>query len=243
MAPSYPWHQEQFAGLSDDRFALVLKDIALFRTELEAIGGNPPEPRWRQDWFPGLDGAALYTLVRKKRPKQILEIGSGHSTRFIMRAKRDGVIETSVTCIDPAPRADLAGLGLKLRREPVQGIDPNSLPVLDAGDMLIVDSSHIAMPGSDVDFVLNHLIPRLPAGVMVHFHDIFLPDPYPESWTWRGYNEQVMVAGFLTGGRALPIFSSQFVRRHRPDLIDSLGLNWIPTIEGAIESSLWMELQ
>ena len=34
-----------------------------------AIGGEPPpEPRWNQDWFPRLDAAAAYVLVRETRP-------------------------------------------------------------------------------------------------------------------------------------------------------------------------------
>ena len=239
----YAWISERFAACADGTFSEILEEIATHRTALEKIGGDPPEPRWAQDWFPGLDGAALYAMVRKTKPSRILEIGSGHSTRFVMRAIRDGGVSAEVTCVDPAPRADLAGLDLTLRREPVQNVDPTSLPALQAGDMLIVDSSHIAMPGSDVDWVVNRFLPRLPAGVLVHFHDIFLPDPYPESWEWRGYNEQVVVAALIAGGRASPVFASHFIRRRRPDLIDSMALGWIPLIDGAIESSLWMVLE
>lgn len=204
---------------------------------------RPPEPRWRQDWFPGLDGAAAYALVRRHGPRRVVEIGSGHSTRFIMRAVRDGEMDTAVTCVDPAPRADLRGLTLTLLREPVQRVDPAVLTDFEAGDMLVVDSSHIAMPGSDVDWVVNRLIPELPAGVLVHFHDIFLPDPYPEAWEWRGYNEQGVVAAFLAGRRATPIFASHYIRSRAPDRLKSMDLAWIPLIAGAVESSLWLELQ
>lgn len=239
----YHWIRELFSLWTEEKFCGVLTDIARYREDLEKIAGDPPAPRWTQDWFPGLDAAAAYVLVRETRPARIIEIGSGHSTRFLMRAKLDGALATDVTCIDPAPRADLQGLDLDLRRSTVQQVDPASLPRLEAGDILFVDSSHIAMPGGDVDWILNHLIPGLPPGVLVHFHDIFLPYPYPRSWEWRGYNEQIVVAALLAGGRAVPIFSSQFVRNHRPDLLDSRGLNWITRIDGAIESSLWLELR
>ena len=36
------------------------------------------------------------------------------------------------------------------------------------------------MPGSDVDLLLNAVLPRLQPGVLIHLHDIFLPDPYPD---------------------------------------------------------------
>ena len=49
------------------------------------------------------------------------------------------------------------------------------------------------MPGSDVDLLLNEVLPQLRPGVLIHLHDIFLPDPYPAGWAWRGYNEQVAV--------------------------------------------------
>ncbi|MBL9036152.1 MAG: class I SAM-dependent methyltransferase, partial [Rhodospirillaceae bacterium] len=41
-----------------------------------------PQPRWNQDWFCGLDAAMLYTLIRARAPQRVIEIGSGHSTRF-----------------------------------------------------------------------------------------------------------------------------------------------------------------
>ena len=47
------------------------------------------------------------------------------------------------------------------------------------GDLLFVDSSHILMPGTDVELILTELLPRLPAGALVQIHDIFLPDAYP----------------------------------------------------------------
>ena len=61
-------------------------------------------------------------------------------------------------------------------------------------DILSVDGSHLLMPGTDVDIVLNRVLPMLPAGTVIHFHDIFWPDPYPAVWDWRGYNEQNAIA-------------------------------------------------
>jgi len=80
-----------------------IEDLA---PELEAIGADrPPQPRWDQDWFPRLDAAAAYAIVRKTQPRRIVEVGSGHSTRFLARAVADGKLETEITAIDPQPRA------------------------------------------------------------------------------------------------------------------------------------------
>ena len=111
---------------------------------------------------------------------------------------------------------------------------------LGAGDILFVDSSHVLMPGSDVDCILNHLLPRLPAGVVVHFHDIFLPDAYPAAWSWRGYNEQNAVAALLSGGWRL-LWSSHWVATRMSGDVVAAGLARLPLNAGGYEGSLWLE--
>lgn len=238
----YDWIEERFQTEALPAFVGQLKAIETYREALQAIGdAPPPEPRWRQDWFPGLDGAAAYALVRDRRPARILEIGSGHSTRFLARAVRDGGLATEITCVDPAPRADLAGTGVRFLRHAIQHVPLSHLPALEAGDILFLDSSHLALPGSDVDLVLTHLLPTMPSGLLVHIHDIVLPDPYPEAWAWRTYNEQVLVAALLAGGGFTPLFSSHFVRTRLLGKDGYPALDWLPVPDGALETSLWLE--
>src|SRR3954453_7638329 len=33
-----------------------------------------------QSWFPALDAAAAYALLRDRKPRHVVEVGSGHST-------------------------------------------------------------------------------------------------------------------------------------------------------------------
>ena len=238
----YSWLESRFSGEWRATFVQTLANVAMYQNELRKISGGPPAPRWAQDWFPGLDGAAAYAIIRSYRPARLVEVGSGHSTRFITRAVVDEGLSTRITCIDPAPRADIAGLGVDLRREPVQRTEPDVFEALESGDMLIVDSSHLALEGSDVDWIINRALPRFPPGVLVHFHDVFLPDPYPAHWHWRGYNEQTVVAALIAAGRARPLFSSWFVRTRMASEIEKAGLGWIPLVPGAIESSLWLVL-
>lgn len=229
-----------FAGRHED-FARVLRSIAAVAGDLEAIGGAPaPAPRWDQDWFPRLDAAAAYALVRAHGPRRVVEVGSGHSTRFVARAIADGGLETTLTAIDPAPRADLAGLPVALVQTTVQEAGAAPFADLSPGDMLIVDSSHVLMPGSDVDFLLNRVLPGLPAGVFVHFHDIFLPDPYPAAWEWRGYNEQQAVAAYVLGGGYEVVFASHYVARNMIDALADTVIPRLPLMDGALESSLWL---
>jgi hypothetical protein len=213
----------------------VLEWIEDCAASLEAIGEDrPPQPRWNQDWFPRLDAAAAYAIVRHTKPRRIVEVGSGHSTRFLARAVADGDLDTRITCIDPEPRATIAGLPVERLRVPVQSV-PLDAFALAPGDVLFIDSGHQVKPGSDLDFLLGRVLPRLPRGVRVHFHDIFLPDPYPARWAWRRYDEQEAVARLLQDGYALEFSSYQSRKAALNGVITRL-----PLLPGAFESSFWL---
>lgn len=218
--------------------ASLLSWIERYSADLDAIGSAPPPaPRWNQDWFPRLDAAAAYAMVRETRPRRIVEVGSGHSTRFLARAVADGGLDTRIIAIDPKPRANIEPLPIEWLRVPVQRVA--AFPALGAGDILFIDSSHQLKPGSDVDFLLNAVLPLLPSGVRVHFHDIFLPDDYPEHWSWRRYNEQAAVASLLEKNVFAVDFASHATVSREPQSISGV-LARLPLVPGAIESSLWL---
>jgi hypothetical protein len=210
-----------------------IEDLAL---DLISIGADaPPAPRWDQDWFPRLDAAAAYAIVRRSRPARIVEVGSGHSTRFMARAVRDGSLRTQITAIDPAPRASVSGLDIRWLRQPVQSCELQVFASLAPGDILFIDSSHQLKAGSDVEFLFQRVLPSLARGVRIHFHDIFLPDDYPPQWAWRRYNEQAAVAA-LIGDDYAPEFSGHRASAGRLDGV----LARLPLLPGAMETSLWL---
>jgi hypothetical protein len=216
----------------------LLSCIEQYQADLEAIGSAPPPaPRWNQDWFPRLDAAAAYAMVRSLRPRRIVEVGSGHSTRFLARAVADGGLDTRITAIDPQPRASIEALPVEWLRMRVQRAA--AFPALGEGDILFIDSSHQLKPGSDVEFLMNAVLPLLPAGVRVHFHDIFLPDDYPPAWEWRRYNEQAAVASLIERNILKVDFASHAVVSRSPENIRGV-LARLPLVPGAIESSLWL---
>ncbi len=221
-------------------FQDVLDAMDRHSDSLASLGGAPPAPRWTQQWFARLDAAAAYVLVRDRRPRRIVEVGSGHSTRFLVRAAADGDIGTRITAIDPAPRADLAGLPVILVQATAQAAGLAPFAALEAGDMLFIDSSHIAMPGTDVDFLFSRVLPALPAGTLVHIHDICLPDDYPPAWRWRGYNEQQATAALLAGGGFRPLFASHYVASRMADKVATSVAGSLPLAAGTPETSLWL---
>ena len=239
------WIHKWFSEDKVKAFSDTLELVSAFNKDLKKIdyqSRSKNKPRWHQDWFPGLDAAVAYSFVRSKKPKNILEIGSGHSTRFILKAIKDGNLDTSLTCVDPAPRASFFSERINFFEKTIQSVDFKQLPELSEGDFLIIDSSHIAVSGSDVDIIVNQILPNLPKGVFVHFHDIFFPDHYPPAWQWREYNEQLVISALLFGGRFEPVFSSHFVRRYLEEYIKRHDLCWIPVMPSAFESSLWLEV-
>jgi hypothetical protein len=96
------------------------------------------------------------------------------------------------------------------------------------------------MPGTDVDFLFNRVLPSLPAGVLVHIHDVFLPDDYPSDWDWRGYNEQLGVAALLQGRGYHLLWASHYAATRMADAVTASVAGKLPLMTGARETSLWV---
>lgn len=217
----------------------VLRAINDCRSAFAAIDGTEGGARWNQDWFPRLDAAAAYALVRVHTPRRIVEIGSGHSTRFMARAVADGGLATEIVCIDPAPRAAITRLAVTHVKAVLADADPAVFEGLAESDILFIDSSHIAMPGTDVDRLFLDVLPRLPSGVLLHVHDVLLPDAYPREWAWRGYNEQLVVGALLQGSGWDLVFASRYATTRLGEEV-AKAVGDLPLLPGAFETSLWL---
>ena len=231
--PPYPAIERLFEEHAD-QFAAVLDAVDARAESLESC-----KAMFEQSWFPSLDAAVAYALVRERKPRHIIEVGSGHSTRLLSKAV-GGVGE--ILAIDPAPRADIAGLpGVRVKSSTLQAAPDGVFDSLVQGDVLFIDSSHILMPGSDVDILLNRVLPRLPSGTLIHIHDIFLPFDYPSIWGWRAYNEQQGVVPLLTSGAFRPLFSSVWAERRMADRLAASVIARLPRPPDAMPASLWLE--
>ncbi|MEM7191177.1 MAG: class I SAM-dependent methyltransferase [Pseudomonadota bacterium] len=237
VAPTgYP-ELNRFFEAAEPAMTAVLNRIDRLGEKLAALDGPPPRPRWGQTWFPRLDGAAAIAMVVEAQPKRIIEVGSGHSTRFMAEGVSWAGTHCELTCIDPQPRADLHGIGA-LRQRVLSEADLPDFAELEPGDIAFFDSSHILWPGTDVDMILNRIIPALKPGVLIHIHDILLPDPYPAEWEWRGYTEQNGVAPLMLGACEI-VFSSHYAVT-RMAAADRPGVAGLPLADGALETSLWL---
>lgn len=239
----YPGLEMLFRDATD-AFSSHLDATDALAPAIDALIAGNRGCRLDQQWFPRLDALAAYAMVRARRPARIVEVGSGHSTRFMAAAIQDGGLSCGLTSIDPAPRASLSGLDVTWRKAVLQDAPADDLLALESGDVLFIDSSHLLMPGTDVDHLIGHILPTLPRGILLHIHDIFLPDGYPESWAWRGYNEQTAIAALLQGGGYGLLFASRYIATRMADRLAAS-----PLLEAArvfpgrddLASSLWLE--
>jgi hypothetical protein len=231
--PPYPAVERLFEA-AGATFGGVLDAVDANAAALEGL-----KSLFEQSWFPTLDAAVAYALVRQRKPRHIIEVGSGHSTRILSRAL-GGLGE--IVAIDPAPRADIIDLpGVRVVSSTLQATPLDLFEGLKAGDALFIDSSHILMPGSDVDILLNRVLPNAPAGLLVHIHDIFLPFDYPTIWGWRAYNEQQGVVPMLTTGAYKPLFASAWAESRLVDRLARSVVSRLPRPSDAFPASLWLE--
>jgi predicted O-methyltransferase YrrM len=186
--------------------------------------------------FEAVDGELAYAMVRHLRPKRVIEIGSGFSTLALAAACRANEAEGSpsaLVSIDPYPRAGLLDgvSGLEaLRQLPAQDVALEELTSLAANDVLFVDSSHVVRTRGEVNLVVLEVLPVLDPGVIVHFHDLFLPYEYHRGFLEGGrfFTEQYLVQAFLAMNPAYEVVlaAHALLRDRRPalaELVPSLG--------------------
>lgn len=168
--------------------------------------GDRHQFHFNNGFFERVDAEVAYSLVRSRKPRRIVEVGSGNSTLLLTTAIRKNAAEgfpCELISIEPHPAPFLTdGLpGLtQLIAGPVQKAPIELFRTLRANDILFIDSSHVVSIDSDVVYVCLRVLPELAPGVLVHFHDIFAPLEYPEKFVKTNlcfWGEQYMVQAFL----------------------------------------------
>jgi len=110
---------------------------------------------------------------------------------------------------------------------------------LGPNDVLYIDSSHVAQPFGDTVLELAFILPRLRKGVIVHVHDIFLPDNYPDAWIYtRAFTEQFWLALFLHKNDEWEVlWSNWYMGKKHPDMLKQAGFK----LEGYhTGSAIWL---
>ena len=204
-----------------------------------------------------IEADVLFAFVATNRPKRIVQIGCGVSTAIMLQGAERASYKPDIACVEPYPsayllEADKNGL-LRLIDKPAQVVDLSILTDLAAGDLLFVDSTHAVKPGSEVNFLIHEVLPRLAPGVWVHFHDIYFPYDYSRHTTSGDLffaQETALLYAFLTGNPGYRVeISLSMIHYARPEALRGLMPKYKPDTQidglstgtgGHFPSSIWL---
>ena len=223
-----------------------LKQQIAFARELAARYGDEcrfpdqapdGEYHYHNGYFESVDAEMAYGIVRHFKPRHIVEIGTGHSTRVLAAALQKNIerdtIDGQLISFDPDPEhcAPNCWSG-HVEQIPVaiQNVQLEFFDSLERNDILFIDSSHVVATGSDVLREYLEILPRLNPGVLVHVHDIFLPSDYPRAavldnlWFW---SEQYLLLAFLSFNSKFEVhWGSSAMQAQCPWVLDECFPNW-----------------
>jgi hypothetical protein len=199
------------------------------------------------DFYSTVEAEVAYAIVRRFKPRRVIELGSGYSSLVLGRAcdanERDGS-PVHYAAFDPYPSATTAAgvPGMtSLSRSRAQDVPLEEFKSLGSSDVLFVDTTHTVKIGGDVNYLILDVLPTLADGVLVHFHDIFLPWEYPRHWVLdvgRYWAEQYLLQAFLSMNPSYEVvFAAHALLHARHELFERLFPSFHP---GANPSAFWI---
>ena len=159
--------------------------------------------------------ASTHVMLRDLKPRRVVEVGSGMSSRVISQAmvmnQQDIGQAGEYTIVDPYPGEVVIGGLPGLSRVEAQRVE--LMPVeffsdLGNGDVLFIDSGHTVRMGGDVNYLFLEVLPRLAPGVVVHVHDIPMPYEYTKTLATNPSFRMFWTESYLL--QAFLCFNSQF---------------------------------
>jgi predicted O-methyltransferase YrrM len=206
----------------------------------EYVGNPIYEEGVKGEYGPGfgyIEAQALHSVIRHKKPSKIIEIGSGLSTYLMNEAaKFNEEKDTEITCVEPFPNKQLSNLvndndNIEIIEEKAQTVPLSVFEELDKGDLLFIDSSHTVKPGSDVNQIYLEILPRLPDGVIIHIHDIFLPYDYSRDTlqTFFHWSETSLLRALLINNPHLEIvFCMSHLHYEKQEILKTIFPDYNP---------------
>jgi hypothetical protein len=244
-----PPHSQLYDIINQHRakYAEILRGCLAYQNVFTAIkekADTNTEPFWHNGFLPGLDIMGIYTIISMHKPKRYIEVGSGNSTKVAAKAIREQNLNTTISSIDPFPRAEVDQLAQTIIRQPFEDINFSFIFDLQPNDIIFIDNSHRVLPNSDAMVFFMEVLPQLPKGVLVHIHDIYLPYDYPQFMCDRFYSEQYLLAAFLMANpeRYQPILPNFFISEDK-ELSEILTPVWQHPVMTNVErhgGSFWL---
>ena len=219
--------------LNEEKQKKLLQNFSQFYNDLPFSEEKKDSCRYfyQNSFFKYSDAIFLYSFLRENKPRRIVEVGSGFSSAVILDTVENFFEEKPELIFIEPDLARLKGLlrekdlnNITVIEKKLQAVSHSLFSKLNRGDLLFIDSSHVVKYGSDLHWLFFEVLPFLPSGVFVHFHDIFFPFIYPQEWTEKGiyWNESYFLRAFLAYNSAWEIyFFTNFVTNTFKDYIAS----------------------
>src|SRR5580704_5350980 len=252
----YYWPVPDFRELESRKWPAEQEPLGLdlaFDRQLDFLETVVPKYRgeWQSDsapffsvgynygngFFETVDAEIAYSLVRHYKPRRIVEVGGGYSSRVMAAAldlnlKLDGVRGELIT-IDPFPdRFPKNALSDRVHLIPqtIQHVDLDVFLSLQSGDFLFLDSSHVVGIGSDVVREYLEIVPRVASGVLIHAHDIFIPSDYPREAVLHNlafWSEQYLLQALLMSNPQFEVlWGSSYMQSRASSALENAFPHW-----------------
>lgn len=186
--------------------------------------------------FGPVESDFLFCFIARNRPGRVFQIGCGVSTAVILQAAEWAGYRPEITCVEPYPNAFLRGAAregkIRLIPEKIELLDLDVGAVAGEGDLFFVDSTHTLGPAGEVSRIILEMLPRLPEGAWVHFHDITFPYDYSRKVLTTALNfwhESVLLHAFLAFNPQFEIAASlSMLHYERKEELKALLPNYRP---------------
>lgn len=224
----------------------LLKEISIYYKQIPYFNDCEKNLRYffNNKFFDYSDAIIYYCMLCFLKPKKLIEVGSGFSSALAIDVNElNFKNEIKMTFIEPYP--DRLNKLLKdndshiILEEKVQNVSLDIFKELDENDILFIDSSHTAKAGSDVNYLIFEVLPRLKKGVYVHFHDVFWPFEYPKEWIYdgRSWNEVYLLRAFLQYNNT---FSIKLWNQYLAEFYEAIFTEFMPQCLKNTGGSLWL---
>jgi hypothetical protein len=191
-------------------------------------------------YYPTPDAEIYAAMISSARPEKIVEVGSGYSTAIARAAVKHIGLNCEIHVIDPEPRRDIANIADRIEYKPVECSSLTDLK-LSKNTLLFIDSSHVCRSDGDAPFLYCKLLPTLPAGVLVHIHDIFIPFDYPDNYFERFYTEQYLLHTLLANSTKFEVLlATHYLSREYPEVMQATFGSAVGRDSLFFGASFWM---
>lgn len=233
-----------------EQWKLVESVVKAYEDEYRAAGGAffGVNEKKMPSYAP-FNALTLFALIRHYKPKKMIEVGSGMSTRIsaaAFAANRKEGKPGDFFAVEPYPSEDVRkgfeGLTQTIAKK-VEDFPLSEFLSLNENDILFIDSSHAVKIFGDVNYLYLTVLPQLKPGVIIHIHDIFFPRDYLPHHFFQTrikqiWQEQYLLHAFLMFNREFKVMlCSSWLHFKMPgrlkDLFDWYHPNRCP-------SSFWM---